>query len=417
MQAAKLTEKADPRQTRCIKLLRTVLTALKEPLQPASLCSGLLECLSEPAQSDCATRTALRTFSSCATMMFSAHGAREAQGVAPHEAAAQFAARAAEVAATESNESGLPSADTQRAAAAAVAAAATAATEAAAAAAAPQAAGVKVAPVAATAAAGLLPCLPHLAAAATSPAGAVRVASLTAAGSVVVAAGSSAVEHIPAVTEAALKCAEGCLNQTSISAEKEEGKEPRHALELTAALETFTALLSTVPGLLFPYLQRILAVLHHPQALVAGGDAVASGVATGARHALTRHIEFRLIVPALNQTLANAEGQGTEALVATMGTLKDAVTNLSHREAVAHVDTVAEVVLKVLDVRGRACIAALEFSAAEGSTALDAQAVESATHQVQFCTKLECFHADMLVCIVFVVGLTANQSQLCAPCT
>ena len=103
VQAAKSTEKADPRQTRCIKLLRTVLTALKEPLQPASLCSGLLECLSEPAQSDCATRTALRAFSSCATMMFSAHGATEAQGVAPHEAAAQFAARAAEVAATESN--------------------------------------------------------------------------------------------------------------------------------------------------------------------------------------------------------------------------------------------------------------------------------------------------------------------------
>lgn len=381
--------KDDPRHHACTKRLRALLNVLKRPLLPSSLFAALLTSISVPSQSDYATRLALRTFASSASLAFStsSSAADASQGTAgePHMAAAAVACRASEIAAS-SNAPEAPAAETRRAAALAVAAAAAATADAvtcavtAAAAAGSKASAAAAAPDAAVAAAAaaaeaLLPCLPHLATAAADVAAAVRVVALSAAGSVVAAAGSAAVEHVPAVCEITLKRAEVCLKSATTDT-TETG-------ELTAALDTLRALISTVPGLLFPYFQRTLSILHHPHTLTIS-DSTCTTVATRARQALTQHVEFRLLVPALQKNLPEAESHGTGALVATVNTLKDAVVLLPPAVAVAHVEKVAEVVLMALDVRGRAAmVTAPEATGVEASATVDAQAVEVATYQVR----------------------------------
>ena len=335
-----------------------------------------------PLDSDVKTRLSLRTFLAGADLAFapSSADASEPQGAVaePHLVAAAVACRAAEVAAAATGAAPAPSAETRRAAAAAVAAAAAAAADAAAPArskaAATGAADTASAAAAAAAAAALLPCLPHLAAAAEDSVAAVRGVSLTAAGSVAALAGSTAVEHVPAVCTVALNRADVCLHSTEASSTT--------AAELTAALYTLDTLISTVPGLLFPYLNQILTTLHHPGTLVSA-DATCAAVATSAREALTQHVEFRLLAPAMLRNLPEEEARGTAALVATVNTLTAGVGALQPSVAVAHVDTVAEVVLTVLDARGRCLLAAPEATSTEPSIgSLDAAAVETATYQV-----------------------------------
>lgn len=205
-------------------------------------------------------------------------------------------------------------------------------------------------------------CVPALAACAAdaeAPA-AVRAAALGGLARVVTAAGPAAVVHVPAAADAVLACTDECLAADTGSADVE--------LNLAGALAAVRSFVTKLPGIFSPYLPRTLAALYHP-AVLNPASTMCRAVAADARSALAESVEFRLLLPALTQQVATAERAGTAPLVATMGLLSDALGKMKVAEVAPFVDAVVELILGVLDVRGRGdgelAVAEVEAAAAK----------------------------------------------------
>eukprot|EP00892_Ulva_mutabilis_P002157 jgi/Ulvmu1/11942/UM082_0021.1 len=329
------------------KSLRLLLEGLCETMHPAPLFAALQSATEGGA--DRTARAALRTFTASAT------GLRRPLDSATADAAVSMAAHAARIAAPGADADAEAGAATRQAAALAVDAAAAAA------------AGT-------AAAAGLAQCAPPLAACAADAAAgaAARAGALGALARVVYAAGPTAVPHMPAAAAAVLGRAEACL----AAASGEAGAE----IELSGTLAALRSFIATLPGIFSPYLPRALAVLYHPAALAAS-NALCRAAASEARAAIPAAVEFRLLLPALTQQVAAAESSGTAALVATMDLLREALEKMNVAEAAPHVSAVAEMVLGVLDIRGRAAegiaVADVEAAACKAMVALVMKLSES----------------------------------------
>lgn len=346
--AAKRDGGSDGKATRreVTKQLRTLLDSLCAAMHPAPLFAAL-KATAEDSK-DRTARAALRTFSSAAEAL------PRPLDDATAAAAAALAASAADLTAPASS---------------AGAAAAPAATRHAAAHAVDAAAG---AVAGAACAAELARCAAPLAACAADAAAgaAVRAAALGALARVTYAAGPAAVPHVPAAAEAVLACAEESLSDTSGDAETE--------LKLAGALAALRSFVTTLPGMFSPYLPRTLAALYHPAALKPS-NGLCRVAAAEARAALPQSVEFRLLLPALTQQVAAAERAGTEPLVATLGLLCAALDKMKITEVEPFVEAVAELILGVLDLRGR------------GAGELAIGDIEAAASKVSFVLRM---HAD-----------------------
>lgn len=318
------------------KSLRALLESLCGTMLPAPLFAALQAATDDAT--DRTARAALRTFATAAARL------PRPLDDATAAAAVALAARAAGLATPAAPADAAPAAATRQAAALAVDAAAAAA-------------------VGTAAAADLASCVPPLAACATDAAAgaAARAAALGALARVTYAAGPAAVPHVPEAAAAVLDRADKCLADASGDAAVD--------IELSGALAALRSFVTTLPGMFSPYLPRALAVLYHSCAL-APSNALCRVAAAEARSAIPTAVEFRLLLPALTQQVSAAERSGTKALVATMELLQDAVEKVKVVDMPLHMGAVVEVVLGVLDVRGR------------GTSGINAAEVEAAACQV-----------------------------------